>query len=98
DREDQPGHTAVAIRPVLEREGAAVSLDDLAREHEADPAAAGLRREERHEEVVRIGNARAGIPDFDHGGVSRARELDLHFAAATVDGLDRILEEVDHGL
>src|SRR5215467_1169956 len=48
---------------VLERERAAVRLGDLPREREADARALGLRGEERHEQVRRVGEARALVRD-----------------------------------
>src|SRR5580765_3447257 len=44
---------------VLERERAAVSLGDLARERETDARTRGLRGEERHEQVRGVDHARA---------------------------------------
>ena len=45
-------------------------LRDLAREHEADAGALRLRREERHEEVRAVGQARASVVDPHFGAAA----------------------------
>src|ERR1035441_410836 len=53
-RQAQAGHAAWAVGSILQRQGAAVTLGDLAAEHQADAAAAGLGGEERNKQVRRI--------------------------------------------
>src|SRR5690606_28968632 len=76
---------------------AAVVLDDLAAQHEADARAARLRREERHPQVLRAGEARAVV--FDLGDEAAVLLVPAHSnGAAVARGLDRILDQVDHDL
>src|SRR5688572_22585718 len=68
-------------RSVREAELAAVRLDDVARQHEPDPAAALLRREQRHEQVVWVEDAGALVRDREHHLVFVRLPVDADAAA-----------------
>src|SRR6478609_9024670 len=65
ERNPQTRDAAAAVGAVLEGERATVVLGDLAAEDEADAGAGRLRREERHEKVLRVGDAGAIVLDGD---------------------------------
>src|SRR6188474_3468263 len=84
--------------PVLEDEGAAVRLRDLAAEDEADARSLGLGREERHEQVPGVGEARSAVvdPDLDLPAARGRFPAELHAAAGRIEGgLRRVAQEVD---
>src|SRR5690606_14134613 len=93
----QPRHAATAVVTVLEHQRAVVRLGDLAREHEADAGSAGLRREERDEQVVRAGQSRAVVQDLEPQcvRVQAPAHADLPFRPR---GVDRVLRQVDDEL
>src|SRR5690606_6914798 len=85
------------VRAVLERDRAAVVLDDLARQHEPDAATAGLGREERHPEIVGAGEPRAVVLDLRDERALLHPPAYAHapFRAGSLDG---VLDQVDQHL
>ena len=75
-----------------------MSLGDLTAQHEPDAAAALLGGEERHEEVLGVGDPRAAVAD--HGLEARGIQLpgDRHFAIGLHGCFDGVLHQVDEQL
>ena len=69
-------------------------LDDLARQHETDARAVRLRREERHEQVIRPSEPRAVILDLDENGAAIATPPHAH-AAPLARGFDGAMPVLD---
>src|SRR5690606_14184825 len=82
---------------IVERDRSAVVLDDLPREHEADPGAGRLRREERHPEIVRSRDPGAVILDLRHEHAAGFAPPNSN-AALLPGRLDGILQQVDQHL
>ena len=75
-----------------------MGLGDLAREHEADAAAARLGREERHEEIVGVRDAGAAVLHLEDDGVLAAQGAELDGGRALGRRLDRVPDEIDERL
>src|SRR5262245_38843313 len=71
ERNTEAGPASSPIRPILERKRPAVRFGDLAAQDQADARSAGLRREERHEQVpfVRQAGALVVHPEVEHPAV-----------------------------
>ena len=72
-RQAQARDAAARVGAVLQRQRAAVRLDDLPREHEADAGAAGFGREERHEQVFARRQAGPVVDRFRCSACRRVR-------------------------
>src|SRR5581483_7393745 len=98
----QRGLTSANVFAVLQRERATVGFGNLPAQHEADAAAAGLRGEERNEEVVAVKESGALVADEDFDRVSvhvpaylnRAGRADRRVER----GVNRIADDVDEQL
>src|SRR5690349_12219891 len=71
-RQPHARDATLGAEAVLERNAAAVVLDDLARQHEADAGAVRLRREERHPKVVGARDAGPVVLHLDDDGAAVA--------------------------
>ena len=97
ERQSHPRHTPFRADAILERDAAAVVLDDLARQHEPDARAMRLGREERHPEVVRASETGAVVLDLDQDRAALAAPTDAHPARLT-GGFDGVTHQIDEHL
>ncbi len=97
-RQPQIGAAAAPIGPILQRQRSAVRFGDLAAEDEADAGSARLCREERHEQVRGIRQARSLIVDPELEAAALALPADGDAAAGLQRRVRRVVHEVDEEL
>ena len=101
-RHAEGGAAADAVGAVRQQQCAAVRFGDLAAEDQADPGAARLGREERHEQVAGVRQARALRlrPRAPPTAATQpaAVPADRHPAAGLAHGVDGVANEVDQQL
>src|SRR5678809_1718130 len=89
---------ATPVAAVLQSERPSVRLRDLARQHQPDPRPGRLGREERNEEVSRVGEARTLVLDDEGERAVLTRPSDVDVAARLQRRVDRVAQEVDEEL
>src|SRR5262249_15227753 len=98
DHEPERGHRAAMADAVLERQRPAVRLGDLAREHEPDPRALRLRRDERPEEVRAVRDAGPVVLHDERQRAVLPRPADANAAVRLERCVDCVAHEVDEQL
>ena len=74
-------------------------LGDLAAQHQSDPRAAGLGREERNEQIRRLRRPRSVVVDPQVEAACRTLPADHHAAAAVFErGLGAVAQQIDEQL
>ena len=89
---------ALRSRSRLERQRAAVRFRDLAAEHETDARSLRLGREERHEQIRRVRQARPLIFDVDRYAMAVLLPSHAHGAAGFERRVDGVAHQVDQQL
>src|ERR1051325_11573764 len=99
ERNSKPGAAATRVFAILQRQRAAVSFGDLPAQHQADARTALLGREERHEQVRRIREARALVFYGNLERALRAFPADRHRTAAGLETrIGGISQQIDQQL